>query len=162
MGRPTKLTPELQQQICNLLAMGNYVAHVCEMVGISERTFYYWQERGEAGEEPFSQFLQAVKKAQAQAVARAVAGIQRAGLDGSWQALAWFLERRYPDMWGRRDRVEHSGDMQVGVSFEDDLDIDTLARIAKGEYVPPYGEGEDSAGAGEDENNGDGEGEGAP
>ena len=40
-------------------------------------------------------------------------GIQEAfhkadGTLGVWQAAAWYLERRYPDRWGLRTRLEHS------------------------------------------------------
>jgi len=161
MGRRTKLTPELQQQICDLLAMGNYADDVCDIVGIGETTFYRWLQEGEAGKEPYREFRESIKKAQAQAVARAVAGIQRAGLDGSWQALAWFLERRYPDKWGKRERVEHSDEMKPDLSFADDLDIDTLARIAKGEYIAPDEREDADLVAGESGAVGPGAGEGA-
>jgi hypothetical protein len=46
----------------------------------------------------FRQFLGAVKKALAEKAAEAVEGIERAG-GSSWQALAWLLERKYPELW---------------------------------------------------------------
>ena len=37
---------------------------------------------------------------------RAAQGIMRAG-DVDWKAWAWFLERRYPKRWGRKDTAIH-------------------------------------------------------
>ena len=35
-----------------------------------------------------------------------------------WQAAAWWLERSFPDRYGRRDRNEVSGDLTVGITLE--------------------------------------------
>jgi hypothetical protein len=52
-------------------------------------------------------FLAAVKKAQADAVAANVQLIQIAAREGTWQAAAWWLERRHPDQYGSdRKRVK--------------------------------------------------------
>src|SRR5687768_1636183 len=67
-GRPSKLTPEIQKQICELLEGGNFVETVCDYVGISKETFYDWIRRGERGWEAdikggYVEFSDAVKKA---------------------------------------------------------------------------------------------------
>lgn len=48
-------------------------------------------------------------RARAEAEVRAITQIQRAAHEGNWQAAGWFLERSYPDRWGRRERVTHEG-----------------------------------------------------
>ena len=50
----------------------------------------------------YVEFLEAVKKAEAEAEALRVSRISKAGKEGNWQADAWYLERRYPDRWGKR------------------------------------------------------------
>lgn len=50
------------------------------------------------------EFFEGVKKATAEARIERLAHIEKAGRDGTWTAAAWWLERRYPDEYGRRER----------------------------------------------------------
>jgi transposase len=104
MGRPTKLTPELQKRIVKLVRDGNYIETAAIAAGITKQTFYNWMERGKAGEEPFAEFFDALKRAEAEAEAE-IAATVRAGLRDApqWQSAMTFLERRWPTRWGRRD-----------------------------------------------------------
>ena len=45
-GRPTKLTPELREEIVELLKAGNYIKTACAVVGINKTTFYQWLKKG--------------------------------------------------------------------------------------------------------------------
>lgn len=56
----------------------------------------------------FLELVERVERAEADAHARNVAVIQRAAQAGTWQAAAWFLERRYPEQYARRT-LEVSG-----------------------------------------------------
>jgi len=47
-GQPTKLTPELQAEIVNLLKMGALIVDVCGYVGISETSYQRWMSIGRA------------------------------------------------------------------------------------------------------------------
>ena len=67
----------------------------------------------------YFEFFEAIKKAEAQAEARNVAVIQTAARD-SWQAAAWWLERKYPQEWGKKERHEHVG--KDGEPIELDID----------------------------------------
>ncbi len=109
-GRRSKLTPEVQETICRYVRQGLTYETAARAAGISESTFYRWRARGEKAQRgKFRQFWEAVKKAEAEAEQRLVERILAASRD-SWQAAAWILERRYPDRWGRRDRVKHETD----------------------------------------------------
>ena len=46
-GRPSKLTPEVQEKIVTAIRAGNYAQVAAVYAGIGERTFYRWMERGE-------------------------------------------------------------------------------------------------------------------
>jgi hypothetical protein len=46
----TKLTEGIIEDICKKLRAGNYVKVVADSVGISQRTFYLWLERGSKAE----------------------------------------------------------------------------------------------------------------
>ena len=122
MARPSKLTPETQQAIINALNSGNWIETAAHYAGIATATLYNWLDRGriereriDADEEPneseaqFVEFLEAVEKSRSQAQVRAVGLIQKAAIDGTWQAAAWFLERSDPQRWGRFNRMELTG-----------------------------------------------------
>ena len=57
MGRKTKLTPEIQETICNWLKLGYYQEDAAVMVGISPSTYYEWMKRGEKAIEKEDQKL---------------------------------------------------------------------------------------------------------
>ena len=106
MGRKSKLTPEVQEKIVSAVRAGNYSFVAAEFAGIAERTFYKWMEKGEASPRSiYGQFRHAVKGAEREAEVRAVAVIQNL-MTSNWQAAMTFLERKYPDRWGRRIRVD--------------------------------------------------------
>lgn len=118
IGRRTLCTPEVTERVVQALRAGNYIETSCDFAGISVGTYYGWCARARAElesvengerrkvrkkEEPFVKFLEAVKKARSTAEVESVARIRKAGGDGAWQADAWFLERSFPDRWGRRN-----------------------------------------------------------
>jgi len=51
--------------------------------------------------------------------ARQLAIIERAAKDGNWTAAAWSLERRRPDVYGRRQRVEATVEHSEGGALKD-------------------------------------------
>ena len=116
MSRTTKLNSRVQNTIVKCLKDGNTRNDSALYAGISHTTFYNWLERGRQGEEPFLAFLEAVEKAEAQAVVSKVAIIKEAA-EETWQAAAWWLERKRPDDWGRRQR------MDIGTSQEQPMKI---------------------------------------
>lgn len=111
MARRTKLTPETKEDIVKALRAGNSRRDSALYAGISEQTFYSWMSRGRDGEPLYVEFLEAVEKAEAQSVVRNVAIIQRAA-EETWQAAAWWLERKRPDDWGRRQRMDIGADKE--------------------------------------------------
>jgi hypothetical protein len=85
------------------IEMGNYAHVASEYAGISKSTHYNWLKLGEQGQEPYVEYLDAIKKAEAIAQVRNVGIIQEAAIK-TWTAAAWFLERKHYSEWGRRDR----------------------------------------------------------
>ena len=45
-GRKSKLTPELVKRFCNLVEVGNSNVDACNLLEISESTFYSWIAKG--------------------------------------------------------------------------------------------------------------------
>ncbi len=106
-GRRTKLTPRVQSKIAGYLAAGNTREIAATMSGVHRGTFFGWMARGRLTHAPklYRDLVDAVELAEAAAVAHAVRTIQRAALTNATMAQ-WWLERRHPDEWGRKDRVE--------------------------------------------------------
>ena len=122
VGRPTKRTPEREQRLLDALRAGNARVHAARYAGIDQDSITNWMHRS-------SDFSDAVKKAEADAIVRHVANIAKAAADGQWQASAWWLERRYPEHFGRRFEPDSSPGtaMQVTVIF-DHADADQTTR----------------------------------
>ena len=94
-GRPSKYRPDTVRAIIAAVEGGATYRHAAASVGVSERTLHDWQVR-------HPQFSQALKTAEASACIAAIGTIRRAAEAGTWQAAAWYLERRYPAEYGRR------------------------------------------------------------
>lgn len=118
LGRKTKLTPELQKKVCEIIKAGNYAKTACILAGISESTFYSWKKQGmneKSGK--YLEFLESIKKAEKFAEAYFVQLIREAAENSpmNWKAAAWLLERRNPDEWGNINKMamKHEGKMKL-------------------------------------------------
>src|SRR5215469_8404400 len=69
VGRPTKLTPEVQATIIAYIRQGNYVETSAAAAGVHKDTFYRWLKAGgRAKSGIYKQFSDAVNRAVAKAV----------------------------------------------------------------------------------------------
>jgi transposase len=86
--------------------MKNGLTRACASAraGISESTLSKWMSKGANGESPYDAFAKAVKKAERDSEAQHVGVIVRAS-EKTWQAAAWWLERKYPESWGRETEL---------------------------------------------------------
>lgn len=127
-GRPTSLTPELQDAIVrDIRRTGAYVETVCQAHGICKKTFYNWKDRGETGEEPFATFLHAIKEAEALSEMDGIAQMKEGGK--TWMGAAAWLERRFRQRWHRSDRIEHSGEMTINSRKLEGMEKESLDKI---------------------------------
>lgn len=124
VGRTSPLeNPQIHEELINMIHIGVPVRHACQAVGINEKTFYNWLSRGmterdrlntienakpNPTEVVFYEFLQAVERARAEAVAKKVAVITKSSAS-DWRAAAWWLERQSPAEFGKTERIEHTG-----------------------------------------------------
>jgi len=105
-GRPTALTPAVQTAIVAHLRAGNYLETAANLAGLNRTTVFSWLRQGAQTKDPDSphkRFLDAVKEAESYAEADALERLRAHG-GQYWQAEAWYLERRHPRRWGRKDR----------------------------------------------------------
>jgi hypothetical protein len=78
----------------------------CARAGISEDSLSAWRKKGAEGKEPYASFAEELKRAEGDAVFMRLQHIEGAAINGQWQASAWLLERRYPEHFGRKDRLQ--------------------------------------------------------
>ena len=90
-----KRTPEIEDRICELIATGCSYAEAAAAVGIHRDTFRVWRKSD-------SVFSAQIKRAEAEAVTKMVGTITKAA-EKSWQAAAWWLERRHPNRYAKRE-----------------------------------------------------------
>jgi len=128
-GHDSKLTPEIAMKIFECVREGNYIETAAAYVGVAPSTLRLWLQRGRrAGEmdpsvrneedEMYLRFTQGVENAQAQAEVDDIKFIRGSP---EWTARAWRLERRFPEKYGRRERVDMNvqGRVDVGAAILD-------------------------------------------
>jgi len=99
----------------------------CKEAGINYQTFLDWMDgkmpkkllkglSGEAREQMKGEFSERIKKAEYEAEERgkniAIQSVFQ-GMKTSWQAGAWWLERKYNNEYARRDISEHAGKVDL-------------------------------------------------
>jgi len=140
MGRRTKLTPAVQEGICNSIKKGLYLHRACNLCGVAEHTYYDWMERGRLGgpgNELYTNFLHAVKRAEAEDIeARLTEARNYAVSRKSWEETYRYLESRYPQEYGRKLAVQHLEDKEAQARYLQLIQIlkpDTRAQIVEAE-----------------------------
>ena len=128
IGAPSKLTPELIQQICDTISQGNYIEVACQAVGIDDATYYRYvalakealekppEDRTES-EESYIAFYDAVKKAHAAAELALLSKIRDPNRK-DWQRYSWILERTRQDRYAIRNKVDLSSKEPLKIVFE--------------------------------------------
>lgn len=122
MSRPPILLtePEVQERLVGAIRAGNYLETAAAYAGVHPASVRNWLRRGAAAqrardrgglvdveEAPYWEFFVAVTRAEAEAEVRDVTRIVKAG-ERDWRAVAWRLEHRNPDRWGRQAiHVDH-------------------------------------------------------
>jgi hypothetical protein len=114
-GRPSKYSDEKHRMICEALKMGNTRKDSAAYGGISQDTFAAWLR-------VYPDFADDVAKSEAAVAMRNVALIQKAAQAGTWQAAAWWLERRRASDFSTRHEVTGSegGPIEVVVRFAEE------------------------------------------
>ena len=110
MARPTKKTEDAAETLARFVKQGATFKDACYAAGIGYSTGRQWVKEAEAEDAPDDKraFLALIQKAQAEGKIERIKRIEAAGKKGSWQADAWYLERMYPEEFGRQ-RLEVTG-----------------------------------------------------
>jgi transposase len=138
MHRKTKLTPEVQERLCSAVRAGNYLQAACAYAGISVQTLSTWVKRGRERRQPYLDFLETLQKAKADAEV-AVVALWRQQIPDNWQAARAFLERRFPDRWGRKDT--HKVNVTATASVKVEHEAAELRKLPPDELLRLHREG---------------------
>ncbi len=107
-----KYSEELTAEICKYISAGNTQKDAAILADISEETFYQWQrplnKDGTVNADFHAEFTESLKKAEQQCKARNIAFVQKAA-EKSWQAAAWYLERKYHNEYALKNINELQG-----------------------------------------------------
>jgi hypothetical protein len=178
-GRPPiELTEDIIAKVCAHLRNHGFRETAIAMAGVSKFTVRNWIRQGardvrEGRESIFADFCNRMDKAEIEAEAELIGGIQSRGLEAfvrssfdgekghsetleppDWKALAWIAERRGAKRWGIKKHLTVAIDKdreKLLALAEKTLDSDAfdklLAAIASSEDAESAGEGD----AGEEE-----------
>ena len=123
-----KLTPELIEKLIPSIEAGNYIETVCQAHGISRNTYYLWLKKGESAKAKtiYRYFYDMVKDAEARAEQKLIEE-WRDKLKESPTNYKDFLERRYPERWGKKEtHVVEGGDQKKPIKLQVEGNIDEL------------------------------------
>lgn len=108
-SRPRKLSLETTARFTRAIKLGCTVDAAADYAGVHRTTVWAWMRGGREGKSPAHvAFAEAVDKAMADFRVAALARIHLASNDW-WQAAAWLLERRFPEEFALRNRLELTG-----------------------------------------------------
>ena len=101
----SKITEEIIGCISEAFGAGHYREVACKLAGIDRWTLLNWLKRGDRERSGvYRDLYLAVEKAEAKAEAEVfhLKNIETASVK-NWFASAWFLERKHPERWGKRE-----------------------------------------------------------
>ncbi|MCK9435601.1 MAG: hypothetical protein M0Q12_00165 [Synergistaceae bacterium] len=147
-GHPQKLNEQIHKTIMERITAGNTIEASAVSAGINKVTYYRWAQRGQKAkkeleenghidpaDEKYIRFMEDIIKAKALSEVALVSKIHRAGETGTgdWRAYAFILERRFPDKWGRKDRLDvNLLSLSVQLALQAGLTTNDIQQVIEG------------------------------
>jgi hypothetical protein len=136
VGRPSKISKELTQRLCEMIEIGMPYTLACEAAGISFDAYNNWKKKGEAGEPKFVEFYERVKKAKATCALNCLKRINEKILkNNSPYYDTWLLSRRFYQDFGERQHITSDNksineNLNVNVDNADTIRKEILEKLA--------------------------------
>jgi hypothetical protein len=124
----TFLTKDVADDLRDKILRGLTEEQSCEMAGVDYDTYSKWLLR-------YPLFKEFIRRVKAQVEFEALEHIQDAMEGGTWSAAAWFLERKWPQRYGKRDVLKqqiyhvHLEFVRVVLDIVNDQDPEIRAKI---------------------------------
>jgi len=125
MGRPCKLTPELQQRIGDNIALGLSYRLAAEAACITYKTLNEWNQKGQIEKSgKYFEFAQHIKQCNAEGAKKLLENLNAAAKAGDTRICCWILERRFSEDFGRRiyrktNVVSENQNVNVNIAIND-------------------------------------------
>lgn len=124
MGRPSKLTDEVQQRIIDGIRLGVHLDVAAAYGGIHYATFRQWMTKGEGQSQGrYREFYEAVTQAERQLEMELVGRVVLASKT-DWRAAVELLKRRHTERWGNSTKLTgfDGGPVQIQTTREQALE----------------------------------------
>lgn len=144
MARMGKLTPERTERFFEALRRGGTISIACMAAGISLSTWQNWKVYAEDEIEkrdeddpdcpplsPWAEFYIQARQIEAQQAQRWLQRISDSAEQGTWQAAAWLLERRFTSQYGR-SQIEHVGSEGGAIQVRHEVTMVEVVRDPRG------------------------------
>ena len=133
MARRSKFNAEARRRIIQAIQTGCTYELAAQYAGISRGTLWLWLQKGEQQKSgAYRTFLNEFKKAEARCCVGSLAVIQKAAQDGTWQAAAFLLERRFG--------YHKDGPPPVQITIDADaVDVRSIVEEYRREVLPVIG-----------------------
>lgn len=95
----TLLTKDVTSDLRDKILRGLTEEQACELVGVSYSTYSQWLIK-------YPLFKEFIRRVKAEVEFDALEHIKDAMSGGTWSAAAWFLERKWPQRYGKRDMLK--------------------------------------------------------
>jgi hypothetical protein len=103
MGRPSILTDSLIEDFCSRFRVSRSIETTIKMAGIGRASYYRWARlvREGKGTQLQQRFIRAVSKVEGEIKMHVEITLNKWS-SKAWRSCAWWLERKYPNEYGRR------------------------------------------------------------
>jgi transposase len=108
VARPSKLTDAVIPKLAEAIRLGATYEIACKYAGVTYQTLRNWIIDGETAREGSAarNLRDKLEEAEGRGAVQWLAVIEKAAKEGTWQAAAWKLERRYNKDYGNRTTVD--------------------------------------------------------
>lgn len=139
-------TPEIIDRMVRALKLGSWWSGVAKAGGVSERTLRVWRQLGEreGASGPYRDLVDAFEAAEQEGVEFHLANIRRHAMGdpnldikSTWQASAWWLERRHGYVARHEITGADGGPIEVAARALDVVDTEIKTLDAELAELPP-------------------------
>lgn len=114
----TKLTEEKIKTAVKMVEKGHYYKDIYGVLGVCKKTWQNWINRGkEAKSGIYRKFYEEIEKADSRGEAYLFDKMMEVGKE-EWQMYMTILERKYPDRFGKHERMNISSEEGTKIIIE--------------------------------------------